>query len=112
GYDLYSAESVIIQPRTRRLVDTGLAIAIPPGTYARIAPRSGLSVKGLDIGAGVVDSDYRGPLKALLINNSDIPFQINQGERMAQLILEHIENPECVTVVDSLPETTRGNRGF
>ena len=79
--------------------------------YARIAPRSGLSVKGLDIGAGVVDSDYRGPIKALLINNSNIPFQVNVGDRMAQLILERIENPECI-LVNELPTSKRGSKGF
>ena len=115
GYDLYCAEdkSVIIQPGNRKLVDTGIVIAMdhPATLYARIAPRSGLSVKGLDIGAGVVDADYRGSVKILLINNSSTPFQINPGDRMAQLILERIENTECV-LVDSLPVTTRGNQGF
>ena len=100
---------VIIQPGTQRLGDTGIAIAMdhPTNLYARIVPRSGLSVKGLDIGAGVVDADYRGSVKVLLINNSkDTPFQINPGNRMAQLMLQRIENPEDV-VVDSLPVTHR-----
>ena len=95
GYDLYSCEKMILEPGTRKLVDTGISIATSSTRmYARIAPRSGLSVKGLDIGVGVVASDYRGPIKALLINNSNIPFQVNIGDRMAQLILERIENPE------------------
>ena len=114
GYDLYCAENtpVIIPPRTRKLIDTGIAIATPGiHLYARIAPRSGLSVKGLDIGAGVVDADYRGSVKVLLINSGNTPFQINPGDRMAQLILEHIKNPECV-LVDSLPVTNRGTQGF
>ena len=110
GYDLYSCEKIILEPGTRKLVNTGISIAIPStGMYARIAPRSGLSVKGLDIGAGVIDSDYRGPIKALLINNSNIPFQVNIGDRMAQLILEQIENPECI-LVDELPETERASK--
>ena len=73
GYDLYSCETMILEPGTRKLVNTGIAISTP-GTklYARIAPRSGLSIKGLDIGAGVVDSDYRGPIKVLLINVTGI----------------------------------------
>ena len=112
GYDLYSCEKIILEPRTHKLVNTGISIATPnTRMYARIAPRSGLSVKGLDIGAGVVDSDYRGPIKALLINNSNTPFQINVGDRMAQLILERIENPECI-LVDELPETERASKGF
>ena len=68
GYDLYSCEPAIIPPRTRKLVNTGVSIAAPSTKlYARIAPRSGLGVKGLDIGAGVVDSDYRAPIKVLWI---------------------------------------------
>ena len=63
------------------------------------------------MGGGVVDADYRGPIKVLLINNSDIPFQINVGDCMAQLILERIENPECI-LVDELPITKRGSKGF
>ena len=112
GYDLYTCEPAIIPPRTRKLVNTGISIATPSTRlYARIAPRSGLAVKGLDIGAGVVDSDYRGPIKVLLINNSDTPFQVNVGDRMAQLILERIENPECI-LVNELPTTERGYQGF
>ena len=91
GYDLYICEPTIIPPRTRKLVHTGISIAAPTTKgYARIALRSGLAIKGLDLGAGIVDSDYRGPIKVLLINNSDIPFQINTGDRMAQLILKRI----------------------
>ena len=112
GYDLYRWEPAIIPTRTRKLVDTGVSIAAPSTRlYARIAPRSGLAVNGRDIGAGVVDSDYRGPIKVLLINNSDTPFQINTGDRMAQLILERIENPECI-LVEELPSTGRGSNGF
>ena len=111
GYDLYSCEDTLIPPGTRKPVNTGISIAVPPGTYARIAPRSGLSVKGLDIGAGVIDSDYRDLVKAVLINNSNTEFQIKQGDRMAQMILESIQNPDTQHV-DSLPETTRGSSGF
>ena len=70
-------------------------------------------MKGLDIGAGVVDADYRGPVKVLLINNSEenVPFRINPGDLMAQLILERIKNPACV-LVDSLPVTSQGTQGF
>ena len=74
GYDLYSCEDTLIPAGTRKSVQTGISIAVPPGTYARIAPRSGLSVKGLDIGAGVVESDYPGLVKAVLINNSNTEF--------------------------------------
>ena len=115
GYDLYSAETVLIPAGTRKLIDMGIAVTIPAPQekqlYGRIAPRFGLSIEGLDIGAGVIDSDYRGPVKILLINNSSVPFQVNQGDRTAQLILERIESPTCI-LVDSLPETLQGSKGF
>ena len=112
GYDLYASEEVILPPSSRKLIDTGIAIAMKgQKLYARIAPRSGLSVKGLDIGAGVIDADYRGSVRILLINNSSQHFKINIGDRMAQLILESIENPECI-LVETLPGTTRGDQGF
>ena len=77
GYDLYSCEKMILEPGTRKLVNTGISIAKPSTRiYARIAPRSGLSVKGLDIGAGVVDSDYRGPIKALLFTTQTSHFKL------------------------------------
>ena len=112
GYDLYSCKKTILEPGTRKLVNTGISIATPSTRmYARIAPRSGISAQGLDIGAGVVDSDYRGPIKALLINNSNMPFQVNVGDRMAQLILERIENPKFIQV-NELPETEQACKGF
>ena len=111
-YDQYSCEPAIIPPRTRKLVNTGISIAAPIARlYARIAPRSGLAVKGLDIGTGVGDSDYRGLINVLLINNSDTPFQINTGDRMAQLILKGIENLECNIVAEPL-STGQGSNGF
>ena len=97
GYNLYTCKPEIIPARTPRYVDIGISIAAPiTRLYARIALRSGLGVKGLDIGAGEVDSYYRGSIQVLLITNSDTPFQINIGDHMAQLILERIENPECI----------------
>ena len=94
------------------MFDTGISIAVPSiKLYARIALRSGLAVKGLHIGASVVDSDDRRPIKVLLINNSDTSFRINTGDCMAQLILECIENLECVPVKE-LPSTGRGSNGF
>ena len=101
---------MIIQPGKRKLVDTCIAITTPGNElYARIRPPFGLSVKGLDIGAGVVDADYRRPIKVLLINNSEenVPCQINPGDRIAQFIMERIKNPECI-IVHSLPTTNCG----
>ena len=112
GYDLSSAEDLIISGKGKGVVKTGLAIAIPEGTYARIAPRSGLSVKQfIDVGAGVVDADYRGEVGVVLFNHADDGFRVRQGDRIAQLILERIKTP-AVEVVDELDDTSRGAAGF
>ena len=89
GYDLRSIENVKIPKKSRALVGTGLAIICPEGSYGRIAPRSGLASKHcIDIGAGVIDSDYRGEVKVLVINNSNRTFYVNPGMKIAQLIFE------------------------
>jgi len=78
----------------------------------RVAPRSGLASKhSIDVGAGVIDADYRGPLKVLLFNFSDTEFKITQHERIAQLVLERIVTPD-VAVVEELSSTERGAGGF
>lgn len=113
GYDLTSIEHVTIFPGTRGLVSTGVSVKLPPGVYGRIAPRSGLAVKnGIQIGAGVIDADYRGEIKVLLFNHSsDHTFDVALGDRIAQLICERCELPE-VTQVDELDETERGDGKF
>lgn len=113
GYDLYSAEDKIIPSRSRALVDTGFSMAFPGSCYARIAPRSGLAVKFcLDVGAGVIDSDYRGPVKVLLINHGDVDYEVKAGDRIAQMIFENIEQPILVEVEDLPSETvTSSERG-
>ncbi len=89
-----------------------MAIAIPPLTYARIAPRSGLAVKNfIDTGAGVVDYDYRGNVGVVLFNHAEEDFQVKRGDRIAQLILERISMADAVEV-DELPDTERGAGGF
>ncbi|KAF2836581.1 dUTP diphosphatase [Patellaria atrata CBS 101060] len=112
GYDIYSAQSTTVPARGKALVETDIAIAVPPGTYGRIAPRSGLASKhSINVGAGVIDADYRGPLKILLFNLSDTDFSIAEGDRIAQLILERIWTPE-VLMVEELEESARGVGGF
>ncbi|OAX81947.1 deoxyuridine 5'-triphosphate nucleotidohydrolase [Emergomyces africanus] len=112
GYDLYCAKAIVIPAKGKGLVDTGLAIAVPEGTYGRIAPRSGLASKHfIDTGAGVIDADYRGEVKVLLFNFSDVDFTINEGDRIAQLVLERIYTPEVVEV-EQLEESVRGASGF
>ncbi|GAA6029566.1 hypothetical protein JCM8097_000941 [Rhodosporidiobolus ruineniae] len=112
GYDLSSAEDKVIPAQGKALISTGLAIAVPEGTYGRVAPRSGLASKHMiDTGAGVIDADYRGEVKVLLFNHAKEDFQINTGDRIAQLILERIATPD-VQEVESLSETVRGAGGF
>ncbi|PWN18654.1 dUTP diphosphatase [Microstroma glucosiphilum] len=113
GYDLYSSETLTLPARGgRKVVQTGIRIKVPQGTYGRVAPRSGLAVKhGIDVGAGVVDEDYRGLLGVLLFNFGEEDFTINQGDRIAQLVLEKIATP-AVVQVESLEATERGEGGF
>ena len=111
GYDICSNEDTLVPAGKNCLVSTGLSMQCPYGTYARVAPRSGLAVKGIHVGAGVIDRDYRGEVKVLLTNLSDGDFTISKGDRIAQIVLEKIDTPEP-TVVESLEDTTRGDGGF
>ncbi|KAL1534851.1 dUTP diphosphatase [Salvia divinorum] len=112
GYDLSSAVETKVPARGKALVPTDLSVAVPEGTYARIAPRSGLAWKhSIDVGAGVVDADYRGPVGVILFNHSDDDFEVKAGDRIAQLIIEQIVTPE-VAEVDDLDSTARGSGGF
>ncbi|KAG0500730.1 hypothetical protein HPP92_000802 [Vanilla planifolia] len=112
GYDISSAAEAKVIARGKALIPTDLSIAIPEGTYARIAPRSGLAWKhSIDVGAGVIDADYRGPLGVVLFNHSDVDFEVKAGDRIAQLIIERIMTP-VVLEVDDLEATKRGSGGF
>lgn len=112
GLDICSIEDVTIEPRERATARTGLAVAIPHGFYGRVAPRSGLAVKqGLDVLAGVIDSDYRGELCCVLYNTSDAAIDLPAGSKICQLIIEMIITPEATWVAD-LDETARGAGGF
>lgn len=113
GLDLYSIESVVLTGHGGlAAVRTGLSVAIPPGFYGRVAPRSGLAVKhGLDVLAGVIDSDYRGEIICALINHGEEAFEMEAGMRIAQLVIEAIALPAPVWSED-LSETERGSRGF
>ena len=127
GYDLYASAEVIVPAKGRALVATDIIIYVPVGTYGRIAPRSGLAVKnGIDVGAGVIDSDYRGVVGVLLFNFSDVDYGVAKGDRIAQLIIEKIESPiiiertstklysfKEIVALDRIKETEdRGTEGF
>ncbi|KAK3383745.1 dUTPase-like protein [Lasiosphaeria ovina] len=112
GYDLYAARDTTVPARGKALVDTDISMAVPAGTYGRIAPRSGLAAKNfIDTGAGVIDADYRGPVKVLLFNHSDADFAVAAGDRVAQLVLERIYTPEVLEVAE-LEASVRGAGGF
>jgi dUTP pyrophosphatase len=112
GLDLYSVEELTMEAGQRALIGTGLSVAIPEGFYGRVAPRSGLAIEqGLDVLAGVIDSDYRGEIRCALINHGTQPLRIEVGQRIAQLIIEAIATPEA-TWADELEETARGAGGF
>ncbi len=112
GLDLHSIEKVNLQPQERKLVRTGLAVAIPEGYYGRIAPRSGLATKsGVDVLAGVIDADYRGEIQCLLHNTGKEPIELPAQAKVCQLIIEKIITPTPVWA-DELPDTVRGDAGF
>lgn len=91
GYDLYASKETTVPAWGKVLVDTDISIAVPAGTYGRVAPRSGLASKhSINTGAGVIDADYRGPVKVLLFNHSNTAFQIATGDRVAQLVVERV----------------------
>jgi len=112
GLDLYSVEAVSLKPKERRLIPTGIAVAIPEGYYGRLAPRSGLATqKGIDVLAGVIDADYRGEIGCLLYNAGDETIDLPAQTKICQLIIEKIITPDAIWV-DSLAETSRGSGGF
>jgi len=116
GADLVAAESVVLESGGgRALISTGVAIAIPEGFAGFVQPRSGLALKhGITClnTPGLIDSGYRGELKVLLINTDpNEPFEINKGERIAQLVIQKVE--ECnFQEVEELPDSERGETGF
>lgn len=106
--------SIVLQPLERRLVPTGLRIALPEGFEAQIRPRSGLALKhGITVlnSPGTIDADYRGEVMVLLINFSNEPFTVNDGERIAQMVVARHEQVE-MEVVKTLGETERGTGGY
>ena len=115
GYDLFSTDSYVVLPGRRVVVSTGITVNLPPGTYGRIAPRSGLAVKhGLDTLAGVIDPDYTGEVKVVLQNlDATQPFVIRPGYRIAQLILENYTVAEVYEVPsENTALTDRAAAGF
>ena len=116
GMDLRAnlSGTIILKPMERKLVPSGLFIELPVGFEAQIRPRSGLALKhGISIlnSPGTIDADYRGEIKILLINFSDVDFEIRNGDRIAQMIVSAHQKAEWIEV-DNLNQTTRGAGGF
>ena len=112
GLDLYSIEAATLESNQRRLIRTGLAVAIPDGYYGRLAPRSGLATqKGIDVLAGVIDADYRGEIQCLLHNTGAEIVELPAQARICQLIIEKMITPTAVWA-DDLTNTLRGSGGF
>ncbi len=113
GYDLFASEDTVVPKHGKALVPTGISISMPQGCYGRIAPRSGLAwKKHIDVGAGVIDRDYRGPVGIVLFNHSNEDLPIVAGDRVAQLILERIYHCPVQVVSGDLDTTERGQGGF
>ncbi|WP_084252648.1 dUTP diphosphatase [Devriesea agamarum] len=115
GLDLVSACDVVIEPGSRALVSTGIAVALPPGTVGMVCPRSGLAAKhGVTVlnGPGIVDAGYRGEIKVALINTDQrASFAIRAGDRIAQLVILPVV-PTTPRLVSQLPQAARGDHGF
>lgn len=116
GMDLRAniEDPITLRPLERRIVPTGLYIALPEGYEAQVRPRSGLALKhGTTVlnSPGTIDSDYRGEIGVLLINLSDTPFVINAGERIAQMVVARHEQAELIEV-EELDDTERGAGGY
>lgn len=121
GYDLKSCENNIILARSHKAIKTGVQVRLPLDTYGRIASRSGLSFKnGIEVGAGVVDEDYRNELMVILHNHSDEDFEVEEGSRIAQFIVERVVYPTTlvedkdgnIKVTDTCIRLIRGLGGF
>ena len=112
GWDLYASQECIVPARGKAIVSTDISIAVPVGYYGRVAPRSGMAWKNhTDIGAGVIDADYRGPIGVVMFNHSEEDLKIEVEDRVAQLVIEQISMAP-LTEVDSLDDTERGEGGY
>jgi len=112
GYDISSNETKPVYAQTSAIFSTGLYMAIPEGYVGKVVSRSGLSfTHNIEVGAGLIDSGYRGEIRIHLYNHGTNKYTVNKGDRIAQIILLKHETPEF-TLVDSLDETERGINGF
>ena len=112
GADLHASEALVIAPGERAAVPTAIHVELPPGHVGLVWPRSGLALRhGIDTLAGVIDSDYRGELKVVLVNHGDQPLRIAPGDRVAQLLVQRVERARF-TAAPRLADSARGGSGF
>lgn len=112
AFDIEADEDSFVYAYSRKLINTGVRMAIPEGYCGIIKSRSGLAVKnGIEVGAGVIDAGYRGEIKVLLCNHGDDDLYINSGDRIAQLMIVPVP-AVTLEVVEDLDETTRSDKGF
>jgi dUTP pyrophosphatase len=112
GFDLYAVEHAVVAPGAHCLLATGVHFEILSSWYGRVAPRSGLAVKhGINIHAGVIDSDYRGEVKVAVINHGNTPWEVRPGDRIAQIIFEKCWSGN-LWEVDELSDTKRGTGAY
>ena len=114
GYDLSCVEPFVLRPGERKMVPTGVAIALPPGVAGLVTPRSGLAIRhGIACvnSPGLIDPNYRGELRVILVNHGEEMYRAHAGDRIAQLLLVPYWTPD-LRVVDELPGTDRGAHGF
>ena len=116
GIDLYASTDVTIQAKTRRLIPTGIRIILPPNTFGKIEARSSLAYfLQLDVVGGVIDEDYQGEMKVIIVNhNPDCSITIKKGDKVAQLVIHNIEYYEPIEISDKvvIKPTARGKAGF
>ena len=111
GFDVYSTHHAIVAPHSQQKIHTGLAFDVPTGMYLRVATRSSMATQGINVGAGIIDNDYRGEVQVVLQNTSDVPFIVTKHSRIAQFVFEKNSIP-CLIVSQSLSNTARGQGGF
>ena len=114
GMDLRSLEDIRLAPMERKLVRTGVSVAVPPGYEAQVRPRSGLAIRhglGMVNSPGTIDSDYRGEIGLIMINFGEVAVEIAKGERLAQLVLAPVSHAHLQQAA-ALDETERGTGGF
>jgi dUTP pyrophosphatase len=112
GADLRAQEALDLAPGARAAISTGVHVQIPPGHVGLVWPRSGLAARhGIDTLAGVIDSDYRGEVRVILVNHGTEPVRIEAGDRIAQMLVQAVERVAFARA-ESLDETVRGEGGF